>query len=92
MPRIFISYRRNDSATSAGRIYDRLEGHFGQGQVFMDVDAIRPGMNFVEVVEQAVGVCDRLIAVIGLEWLQASDTTGARRIGGPGKAVNRDCP
>ncbi len=38
MPRIFMSYRRNDSASNAGRIYDRLEGHFGQGQVFMDVD------------------------------------------------------
>jgi hypothetical protein len=51
MPKIVISYRRNDSATSAGRIYDRLEGRFGQGQVFMDVDAIKPGLNFVEVVE-----------------------------------------
>ncbi len=65
MPKIFISYRRNDSATSAGRIYDRLEGRFGQGQVFMDVVTIRPGVNFVEVVEQAVGSCDALIAVIG---------------------------
>ncbi len=36
MPKIFISYRRNDSASNAGRIYDRLEGRFGQGQVFMD--------------------------------------------------------
>ncbi len=65
MPKIFISYRRNDSATSSGRIYDRLEGRFGQGQVFMDVDTIRPGVNFVEVVEQAVGVWDGLVAVIG---------------------------
>ena len=48
MPKIFISYRRGDSAAHTGRIYDRLEGHFGQGQVFMDVDAIRPGLNFVE--------------------------------------------
>jgi hypothetical protein len=54
MPKIFISYRRNDSASNAGRIYDRLEGHFGQGQVFMDVDTIRPGVDFVEVVQEAV--------------------------------------
>ncbi len=59
MPKIFISYRRNDSAPSAGRIYDRLEGRFGQGQVFMDVDTIRPGLDFVEVVQQAVGSCAR---------------------------------
>ncbi len=65
MARIFISYRRDDSATSAGRLYDRLEGHFGQGQVFMDVDAIKPGLDFVEVVQGAVSVCDGLVAVIG---------------------------
>ncbi len=50
MPKIFISYRRDDSAGHAGRLYDRLVDRFGQGQVFMDVDAIRPGLDFVEVV------------------------------------------
>ncbi len=43
MPKIFISYRRNDSAGHAGRLCDHLTGHFGHGQVFMDVDTIRPG-------------------------------------------------
>ncbi len=83
MPKIFISYRRNDSATSAGRIFDRLEGHFGQSQVFMDVDTIRPGLDFVEVVQEAVGSCDSLIAVIGDEWLGASDDSGRRRLENP---------
>ena len=70
MPRIFISYRRNDSATSAGRIYDHLINQFGHGQVFMDVDTIKPGLDFVEVVQEAVGSCDALVAVIGKEWLR----------------------
>ncbi len=83
MPKIFISYRRNDSATNAGRIYDRLEGHFEQGQVFMDVDTIQPGLDFVEVVQEAVGSCDALIAVIGREWLGASDESGRRRLENP---------
>ena len=39
-----------------------------------------PALNFVEVVEQAVGVCDGLVAVIGRDWLGASDTTGVRRL------------
>ena len=73
MPKIFISYRRDDSASQAGRLYDRLEGHFGQGQVFMDVDTIKPGVNFVETVQQAIGECDGLVAVIGSDWLQVSD-------------------
>ena len=89
MPRIFISYRRDDSAAHTGRIYDRLEGEFGHDQVFMDVSAIRPGLNFVEVVEQAVGVCDALVAVIGREWLTASDPSGSggRRLEDPADLV-----
>ena len=58
MPKIFISYRHNDSAAHAGRIYDRLEGHFGSGQVFMDVDTIRPGLDFVDVALPGIGGSD----------------------------------
>ncbi len=83
MPKIFISYRRDDSAAHTGRIYDRLEGHFGSGQVFMDVDTIRPGLDFVEVVQKAVGSCDALIAVIGRGWLGASDDSGGKRLENP---------
>ena len=36
MPRTFISCRRNDSAPNTGRIYDRLEGRFGQAQVLRE--------------------------------------------------------
>jgi len=87
MARIFISYRRDDSAAHAGRLYDRLEGHFGQGQVFMDVDAIKPGLDFVEVVQEAVSVCDGLVAVIGKEWLHVSNPAGGRRLEDPDDMV-----
>ena len=49
MPRIFISYRREDSSGHAGRLYDLFARHFGKDQVFMDIDTIRPGVDFVEV-------------------------------------------
>lgn len=87
MARIFISYRRDDSAAHAGRLYDRLEYHFGQGQVFMDVDAIKPGLDFVEVVQEAVSVCDGLVAVIGKEWLHLSNAAGGRRLEDPDDMV-----
>ncbi len=83
MPKVFISYRRDDSAGHAGRIYDHLMAHFGQGQVFMDVDTIKPGLDFVEVVQEAVEACDALIAVIGREWLGASDESGRKRLENP---------
>ena len=79
LPKVFISYRRDDSSGHTGRLYDWLTDRFGQGQVFMDVAAIKPGLNYVSVVQQAVAECDGLIAVIGREWLQFSDGAGNRR-------------
>ncbi len=49
----------------------------------MDVDAIKPGVNFVETVRLAIGECDGLVAIIGSDWLQVSDATGARRLDDP---------
>ena len=49
----------------------------------MDVDTIRPALDFVEVVQEAAGSCDALIAVIGREWLGASDESGRRRLENP---------
>ena len=37
MPGIFISYRREDTAGHAGRLFDRLTQHFGKGRIFVDV-------------------------------------------------------
>ncbi len=41
--RIFISYRRQETAWPAGRLYDVLVEHFPAEQVFKDVDNIDPG-------------------------------------------------
>lgn len=78
--RIFISYRRAESGGGlAGRLYDRLVAHFGKEQVFMDVDSIEPGMDFGDVIREAVGSCDVLLAMIGSEWITATDSSGRRR-------------
>lgn len=81
--RIFISYRRADSQGSAGRLYDRLARTFGKGLVFRDVEEIEYGEDFVHAIDQAVGACEVLIAVIGNQWLTAQDHEGRRRIDNP---------
>jgi len=82
MKGIFISYRREDSAGYAGRLYDRLAGHFGADRVFMDVEGIEPGVDFVDAIERAVASCEVLIVIIGNEWLGAG-SGGARRLDDP---------
>ena len=82
--KVFISYRRDDSAGHAGRLYDQINNYFGDGvKVFMDVDSIGPGEDFVNVIESAVGKCEILIAVIGRDWLTITDESGKRRLENP---------
>jgi hypothetical protein len=87
MAGIFISYRREDAAGHAGRLFDRLAQHFGRDKVFMDVAGIEPGVDFVEAIDQAVGSCDVLIVVIGKEWARAADAAGKRRLDDPNDFV-----
>lgn len=81
--RIFISYRRVDSEGYAGRIYDRLAPHFGDDAIFMDVDDIPAGVDFVKFLENEVLSCDVLIALIGRQWLNVKDEHGKRRLNNP---------
>jgi TIR domain len=81
--RIFISYRREETAYPAGWLFDRLADHFGRGQIFKDVDSIQLGDDFVEVITTAVGSCDVLLALIGDRWLTITDEHGRRRLENP---------
>ena len=78
--RIFISYRRQETAWPAGRLYDVLVEHFAAEQVFKDVDNIEPGEDFVERIAAAVGSCDVLLVLIGPQWLTITDEDGQRRL------------
>jgi formylglycine-generating enzyme required for sulfatase activity len=70
--RVFLSYRREDlhghAPAVVGRIHDRLIQHYGTGNVFMDVDTIPPGADFVEYLGSWVGKADVLLAAIGPQW------------------------
>src|SRR5262249_36305011 len=98
--KVFISYRRDESAGHAGRVHDRLEREFGRDLLFMDVDAVPLGVNFVKVLSEEVAKCDVLLAVIGPNWLNARDEDGNRRLDNPhdfvrieiGAALQRTIP
>ena len=80
---IFISYRQVDSWAVADALCQRLRAQFGAKQIFMDLDSIELGENFVKVIKTTVAKCDVLLAVIGKKWLNTKDEIGARRLDNP---------
>ena len=83
MPLIFMSYRRDDCAGHAGRLYDRLRDHFGPENIFRDIDTIEPGQDFVDAIETAVGSCPAIVVLIGKQWASIKDAAGRRRLDSP---------
>jgi TIR domain-containing protein len=81
--KVFISYRRADSAGHAGRVHDRLEQEFGPDLLFMDVEAIPLGVDFVKALGEEVAKCEVLLAIIGPGWLDTRDEEGHRRLENP---------
>jgi hypothetical protein len=87
MPGVFISYRREDSAAYAGRLFDILSAEFGAQNTFMDVDDIKGGDDFTTVIERKLGASDALVAVIGQHWLSVAESNGGRRLDNPNDFV-----
>jgi hypothetical protein len=85
-PKLFISYRREETAGHAGRLYDAIAGRFGERNVFMDVN-LAPGIDFVEQITTAVGACDVLLVVMGPRWATPSDENGRSRLEDPNDFV-----
>jgi TIR domain/PDZ domain len=84
---IFVNYRRDDSKGMAGRLHDRLAEAFGRKKIFMDVDNIPPGVDFVNHLNNQVASCEVFLAVIGPNWLDSKNDDGARRLHDPGDFV-----
>ena len=65
MPKIFISYRREDTGYVTTVIFQSLESRFGRENVFMDVDTIPPGVDFRKHLHDAVSQCDVFLVLQG---------------------------
>ncbi len=87
---VFISYRRDAGAGYAGRIADTLVEHFGEDKVFRDIDSLEPGLDFAEAIERAIESSEVLIAVIGKNWITATDAAGQKRLENPDDYVRTE--
>jgi hypothetical protein len=78
--RIFINYRRSDSAGYAGRLYDYLEKYFGEERIFFDFDTIKPGVDFEQKIKSELDNSGAVLVLIGNQWLSIKDANGSRRL------------
>lgn len=85
---VFVSYRREDTRHAAARLADKLEKRFER--VFMDIGAIKPGMDFTEAIAGAVNECEVLLALIGTQWVEILDEHGRRRLDDPDDWVAKE--
>ena len=73
LPKVFLSYRREDTQDLTERLYDRLVETLGSSSVFMDVDGkIQPGADFSSVLTQTIKSCAVMLVMIGPNWLRQS--------------------
>ena len=90
MARIFISYRREDSAGDAGRLADHLNRRFGSARVFLDIDTIDPGTDFERVLTSSLQETAAMLVVIGPRWTSLTRADGSRRLDDPHDYVRRE--
>ena len=76
---VFISYRRDEAAAYARGLYDRLAARFGRERVFLDVENIGWGEDFVEAITSAAESCAVMIVLVSRKWAR-----------GPGERAGAD--
>ena len=88
--RVFISYRRQDTAEAVAHLHHSLAELLGQDKIFRDVDTIQPGQNFEKVIQEAIRTTSVCLVVIGPSWLTAKGASGQRRLDERNDYVRRE--
>ncbi|MEQ3745656.1 MAG: toll/interleukin-1 receptor domain-containing protein [Henriciella sp.] len=68
-PRIFISYRQDDSKWAASRLYDYLASVFGEASVFLDHTTLLTGSKYREAILGELNQADIILPIIGESWI-----------------------
>jgi hypothetical protein len=81
--RVFLSYRRTDCQAQANGLYDGLRNRLPGARVFMDIDGIPFGVDFVDQIGREMAMCDVVLVMIGDNWLDVRPGTDVRRLDEP---------
>ncbi len=77
---IFISYRRGDSRDAVGRIGHKLVATFGKRHVRVDVQDIKPGIDYRAKILRGLQESQVVLVIIGPSWLTAKGKDGSLRL------------
>ena len=82
-PRIFISYRRNDTRGYVGWLSSTLQSKLPKARIFRDVESIGMG-DWKRSISVGLRLSDVVLVVIGERWLSIThDASGDRRLDDP---------
>jgi hypothetical protein len=90
MGAVFVSYRRGDAEGQARALFNELTELLGEDSVFMDVDSIALGRDFRQILQERLGSCEFMLALIGPDWLDIKDASGKRRLESPSDFVRQE--
>lgn len=79
-PKMFISYRRDDTGGDAGWMNDTLNQLLGSGSTFLDLSSIVPGRDFEVELKRALRQTRFLLALIGPKWEMIEDSVHKPRL------------
>jgi hypothetical protein len=84
---VFVCYRRQDAEDAAGRLHEELVGVYGRERIFMDIDSVPLGVNFVTHTREQIQGCGVVLVMIGRSWNTITDSDGSRRLADPADHV-----
>ena len=82
--------RRQDAEDAAGRLHEKLVSVYGSERVFMDIDNVPLGVNFVTHIKERLQDCAAVLVIVGRSWTTITDPEGSRRLDNPADHVRVD--
>ena len=81
--RIFINYRREETAGDARALYNELAPRYGAANVFLDVVTLKPGTKWLDEIKSHEGGSSSFVVLIGPRWLQTLQERAQERVVDP---------
>lgn len=90
-PRVFISYRWEDTGETASRLARDIERSFGREAVFLDQERLEGGDDWPRRLRDEVSRASVVFVLVGARWLTITDAaTGAPRLENPEDWVRQE--